>query len=156
MRGVRLYVALRQQSASDLRRLWDADPKRDCADDIEQEVAKFLKLLHTRKSLLILFPYVLYTEGDVKDPLHSVCDAVYSDFAKAFDLRHELVAGFDSYLAFVMDQHLVIVESQGSGWALFDRIPLTSSKTFKDIAWRYAPDTSAWLNELVGIRSSSV
>lgn len=156
MRGVKLYVALRQQRASGLRRLWDADPKRDPNDDIEQEVARFLKLLQTSKNLLILFPYVLYTEGDVKYPLHNVCDAVYSDFAKALDLRHDLMPDFDSYLAFVMDQHLVIVESRQDGWSLFDHIPLTSSETFKKIAWRYVPCTSTWLNELVGIPTTLV
>ncbi len=156
MRGIKLYVALRRQSASDLRKLWDADPKRDCADDIEQEVARFLKLLHTRKNLLILFPYVLYTEGDVEYPLSKVCDAVYSDFAKAFDLRSVLNPGFDSYLAFIKDQHLVVVESRQDGWSLFDRIPLTSSETFKEIAWRYVPCTSTWLNEPVGIPTTLV
>ncbi len=156
MRGVILYVALRQQSVSNLRKLWDADTKQDCADDIEREVARFLKLLHTRKNLLILFPYVLYTEGDLNYPLYNVCDAVYSDFAKALDLRSALNPGFDSYLAFIKDQHLVIVESCQDGWSLFDRMPLTSSKTFKEIAWRYVPCTQGWLNELVGIPTTRV
>lgn len=156
MRGVKLYVALRRQNASELRKLWDADPKRDSNDDIEQEVARFLKLLQTSKNLLMLFPYVLYTEGDAKYPLHNVCDAVYSDFANALDLRSVLNPGFDSYLAFIKDQHLVIVESCQDGWSLFDRIPLTSSKTFKEIAWRYVPCTQGWLNELVGIPTTRV
>ena len=150
MKGVILHAALRGYSEDELRRLWTAPPGFTPADDVEREIAGLIKVLKKKKNLFLIYPVLLYTDAGVELPPECVCDAIYSDFKDILGLRQEHLGGFDNYLAFLMEGHLVIMEIKESHWSLFDSVPVKKSKTFMVAAGRYSEFEYDQIRRLLG------
>lgn len=150
MKGLRLHAVLRCRSESELRRIWNADPKRDFANDEEHEIANYLKLLRKKKNLLLIYPAVLYDGGDAPDAGDAANNAVYSDYGTALKLRKEGLPGYENYLAYFRGGDLVILEVLDSGWKLFDSVPVSKSATFMDAVSQYDSFDYALIDELLG------
>ena len=148
IRGVRLHAALRGCDSSKLRSIWGVNPKRDCKDEVDRDIARFLKSLDYDKHLLLLYPSLLYTESGAQISCNDVSDAIYSDFADSLNLRAEFHPSFDSYLAFVFDGNLVILEARRFGFTHFDSVPLSASETFMKASSHYSPLEYAQIGRL--------
>ena len=150
MEGLRLHVALRRYSEDELRRIWNANPKHGLRNDVEREIAGYLKLLKKEKNLLLLYPAVLYDGSDAPAAQAAADDAVYSDYGAALRLRNDYLPDYENYLAYFRDGCLVILEVTSAGSKLFDSVPVSKSATFMDAVRQYDLVDYPCMDELLG------
>ena len=136
-RGVRLYVVLRHHDVEALRALWKTNPRQVSSDAPDHDVAVFLKTLKKKKNLLLFYPSLMYAEEGSEVSFEDASDAIYSDYKLALDLRREYLPRFETYLAYIMEGQLEIVEVFDFGWRHFDRVPVKRSELFMEICDYY-------------------
>lgn len=154
-RGVKLYVVLRHLDSDAVRTLWNVDLKRASLSVPDHDVAVFLKTLKKRKNLLLLYPSLMYAEEGFEVSFDDASEAIYSDYKLALDLRCENAPGFETYLAYIMEGQLEVVEVLDSGWRHFDRVPVGLSETFKEICGHYWLEYGLMDQLLGGVLSAS-
>lgn len=133
-----IHAALRDYSCSQLVELRKQNPKKQ---GIENDICQFLKTLETKKNLLLFFPYSFSfdTEYEVEGGSKQICSAINSDFSSAMEYRHNVVAGFDTFLCFIYSGHLVFLKDESNAFRIVDYVSLSESPTYMKLL-DYAED----------------
>lgn len=129
-----LHKLLRFCSLEELKRISKAtNVKKD-----EKDTKAFLKILKKKKNLFLFNPYRMFFDNKYskEDGAQQIVNAINGDFYTSMQFRNE-ICSFDTYLAFVYLDYLVITKYSNKGFEVIDFVELKSSPTFQEL-WSYA------------------
>lgn len=123
-----LHKLIRFCSIDDLKRI--AESKRTPKD--EKDIKAFLKVLKKKKHLFLFHPYDMFfdTEYSKEEGAEQITNAINGDFRNTIQFRNEMVGDYDTYLAFVHLEYLVITKYENDAFQVVDFVELKKSKTF--------------------------
>ena len=136
MEAYTLHKLLRFCSIDELKRI--ADSKRTPKD--EKDIKAFLKVLKKKKHLFLFHPYDMFfdTEYSKEEGATQIAYAISSDFRNTIQFRNNVVGDYDTYLAFVYLEYLVITKYENDAFQVMDFVELKKSKTFsrlREYSW---------------------
>lgn len=107
---------------------------------VEFDIQTYVKLLCKKKNLFLFFPYqfIFKTKYNFRFVIDSIKSALNNDFKESDLLRKKCCPGYDTYLAFVYDDNLIVMEFQNdNSLKIIDVIYLFKSKTYTYLYNRY-------------------
>lgn len=125
----RIHAALRNYNFEMLCKLRGNATKKQ---GVENDVCELLKTLETKKNLLLFFSYKFSFQGDYKfnEGVLQIQKAISSCFQVVMQYRHNVADGFDTYIAFVYDEHIVFVEEIDNYFSYIDSVKLSKSPIY--------------------------
>lgn len=133
MQATRLHAALREYSYENLFSVLSGNYEYG---SIEYDIKKFVNLLNTKKNLFFFFPYqfTFQKHYSFKYALDSINIALSKDFKESNLFREKYCTGYDTFLAFIYDDNLVISKFEENGkLKIIDCIYLFKSKTYNNL-----------------------
>lgn len=132
METTRLHAALRGVDYRQLCKLRKAAPKKQ---GIENDIYHFLRLLETKKNVLFFFPYYLTFDSrlDFVCSNRKIQEALSNDFETAMQYRHNLVDDFDTYIAYIYDEHIMFMQEKDCRFNIVDYVGLDISPIYKKL-----------------------
>ena len=126
-----LHKLIRFRSIDDLKHI----AENDCTPEDEQDIKAFLKVLKKKKHLFLFHPYEMYFDAKYskEQGAEQITNAINSDFRNAIQFRNEIVRNYDTYLAFVHLEYLVITKYEKDSFQVIDFVELKKSKTFTNL-----------------------
>ena len=150
MYAVRVHAALRGCSFGQLRDLARKDPRRQCSDMVERDLAYLARSIDKEKNLLLILPLLFYTDNGAdllaSDMNRVLCD----DFKHVFALRRELHPEMETFLSYFHEGEFFIAQVFDSGLAEFDVVAACKSKTLMDILSNYDMVDYPLIDRLLG------
>lgn len=132
-KGLRLHAVLREYDQGRLRELMTiADDVRLKEEDAE-EIRRFLRTLNHSKNLMLLYPCDFRWADDSPAAEETASSALYYDFRSVLSLRRELHPDKDTYLAYFIQDVMIITKVCEAGLIKFDEVPVAKSTTYMDI-----------------------
>lgn len=100
--------------------------------DIDHEIRAILKILQTRKNLLLFFPYIFdFVEPhDFDDAIKSISDGLHDDFYSAFEYREKYAEDFDTFLTCIYDNKFLIFKCASDEFCFLDRVNARDINSF--------------------------
>ncbi len=100
----------------------------------EYDIKCYLENLKMNKNLFFFFPYVFFFDSkyNFKFAIENITKAIQNDFAESMKLRKKYCSDYDTFLAYIYDNNLVVLQLIEDGYfKIVDVIYLFKSKTFK-------------------------
>ena len=100
--------------------------------DIDHEIRAILKILQTRKNLLLFFPYIFdFVEPhDFDDAIKSISDGMREDFNSAMEYREKYAENFDTFLICIYDNKFLIFKCTSDEFCFLDRVNARDINSF--------------------------
>ena len=132
MQTTRIHAALRSYSFEKLCELAKNKSKKQ---GLENDIYEFLDTLSTKKNLLLFFPYQFEFETDYAFDLgvEQIRQALQDDFKVAMKYRNFICENFDTYLCFIYDEKIVILEEKDSDFCYIDAVSLDESPIYQKL-----------------------
>lgn len=128
-----LNVALRFATTSDFERIL----RKEYKNQSEREIFQFLKVLLTRKHILLFFPYKLWHKPAydiIEEGANNVIEAIENDFQNALQYRCHKYSELDTFFAFTYEDKFVLTQYKNQKLCLMDIIDLFSSDIYKQLS----------------------
>lgn len=134
--ATRIHAALRGYGFEELCELRKNIPRKQ---GVENDVGEILKTLETEKNLLLFFPYkfsfkktIGFEAGVVK-----IQEALNDDFQYTLQYRRHVAKGFDTYMAFIYQEHFVFMKDTNACFTVIDNVALDKSVVFQRLSDYY-------------------
>lgn len=129
IQATRLHAALREYDYLKLCELQSRAPKKQ---GIENDIYELLETLETQKNLLLFFPYRFYFEQEYELNVGSaqIAEALSDDFQSAMEYRHEKTSGYDTYMCFIYNGHVIFMQENDNRFTVVDSVKLNKSPTY--------------------------
>lgn len=129
IQSTRIFAAFRKLSLNDLIELRYFNNKKY---GVENDIRTVLRILETKKNLLLFFPYKSTFE---KPHLHNaaikaITEAMNHDFRVAFSFRNQYANGYDTFLTCIYEETFLIYYVCGEELQLCDSVEISEIKTF--------------------------
>lgn len=104
------------------------------------DVRNHLKILKTKKNLFLYLPieFIVYEETSFDEAVKLITARRERNFSKSIRYRLKHSPGYDTYLAFLFREHLIILKECNGRFNYIDKVPLEKSPSFnklKDIVF---------------------
>ncbi len=129
----RLYAALRGKTQKELFVLAQKD---NYESKIDEDIARYLHTIVTRKNLFLFFPYQLFfdEEPDYSTALNTTIDSLEMDFRESMKYREYICKGsFDTFFSYVYQESLVVLEWADDKFTYQDSIALANSNLYSKL-----------------------
>lgn len=131
--GLHIHVALRDYSVSQLENLLASEIKDSANDDSDRDIRGLLCCMDHAKNLMLIYPYRFDCSDGSPAQEKTVNAALYYDFGNVLTLRRKRHACRDTYLAYFLDDAMVITKVDERGLVPFDEVAVSKSKTYVSI-----------------------
>ena len=132
----RLYAAVRGLSLQRLKKIRHLKLKYMC---IKKDIQCMLKVLETKKNLLLFFPYTFSFESGISQDkaMESIANGLENDFRSSFQYRQEYAPCFETFLTCIYDNSFIIFKIVNERLSLCDIVNITKIPTFYDLFTTY-------------------
>lgn len=129
LRATRIFAAFRDKSLDELRRLRSTNIKNH---SIENDIVSVLKVLETKKNILLFFPYTFTFDSpiDNEKAINDITDGLNSDFKNAFFYRNKVAEGFDTYLTCIFNNQFLLFRMIDNQLLLCDQVRTEQVPTY--------------------------
>ena len=133
MKVTRLYAAIRGCSCTQLNEYLLNEYEYGT---IEKDIKTYVELLTTKKNLFFLFPYRFSFKKhyNFRYAIENINSALAKDFKESNIFREKFRAGYDTFLAFIYEDNLIVSKfEKGGKLQIVDTIYLFKSKTYRKL-----------------------
>lgn len=134
-----LHRALRDYPKEELEIMLDTGIHT--SDRLENDIISFLKSILKEKNLFLLYPALLWYEGEEVIEENDIFAALYDDYKNALDIRRDRFPDKETFVATFFEKHLIIGEYTLEGIKCVDKVLTKASDTFVKIADYYSLNT---------------
>ena len=129
MQATRLHAAFRGRTILELNEIRNGRSKKR---GLENDICSVLKVLETKKNLLLFFPYKFsFVEPHEFDlAIKSISDGLFNDFHVAMQYKDEFAADFDTFLVCVYEKYFLIFYYNKESFQLCDRVKTSETSSF--------------------------
>ena len=126
----RLFAAFRGKSLTDLYRIQENQIK---AYGVENDILTSLKMLETKKNLLLFFPYEVTFDQyrNYAEAMESITEALTEDFHVAFEYRdNQIQSRYDTFMTCIYEDSFLIFSVKNQVLKLIDTVGTKKVSTF--------------------------
>lgn len=124
-----MHTALRGKTVADLEAL---SQKTEDITAIEKDIIGFLKVICTKKNILLLLPVEFYFEKEhpFEEGYEQIIESLWNDCHASMEYRKKYVNDRDTFLTFYYSDTFVIVEYTGESFKYVDSVHKSKMPTF--------------------------
>ena len=132
IQATRIFAAFRNLSLNELIERRDFSGKKY---GVENDIHVALKILETKKNLLLFFPYkFMFEEPHAHDAaIKAITEALNHDFRAAFSFRNQYANGYDTFLTSIYEEAFLIYYVCDEELQLCDSVATNDIKTFMEL-----------------------
>lgn len=132
MKTTQLHVALREYNHKSLYHLLQNKYEYGT---LENDVKTYVSLLNIKKNLFFFFPYefTFVTHYNFQYVLENINVALEKDFQESNIFREKYCFGYDTFIAYIYDDNLIISKFNNNKLKLVDCVYLFKSKTYSEL-----------------------
>ncbi len=124
-----IYAALRDY---DLNMLYELRKKEIKEQGDQNDILQLMCTLETNKNLLLFFPYnfKFKTQYEFDKGVSQIKEAVENDFKAVMKYRFHVSPSYDTYFAFIYDEHIVFMKVDNGDFVIMDSVEISKSLTY--------------------------
>ena len=130
IQATRLFAAFRGKSLTDLYRIRENQTK---VYGVENDILTTLKMLETKKNLLLFFPYEFTFDQyhNHEEAINSISEALTEDFHVAFEYRdRQIQSRYDTFMTCIYEDSFLIFSVKNQVLKLIDTVGTKKVSTF--------------------------
>lgn len=127
--ATRIFAVFRDKSIDELNQLRLCTIKEH---SIENDISTALKVLETKKNILLFFPYIFTFDiaHEFADAVDSIIKGINSDFQTAFKYREINAVGYDTFLTCIYQEQFLIFQIEACKMYLRDIVVADELPTY--------------------------